>query len=66
MKKKNLFTGGDGHVGVQRSEVEPGRQGDGPCCRICLDPCSIRCRIQTKMGPEATVVPITKKKLTFI
>ena len=57
--------GGHGHAGLQRPEVEPGRQGDRPGRRGRLHPRPERRRLQAEVGPQTTMVPI-KKSLSKI
>ena len=53
-----VVAGGDGHAGVQRTEVEPGGEGDGEGRGVSFHSSSQRCRIQAKMGQETTLVPV--------
>jgi len=56
-----VVAGGDGHAGVQRTEVEPGREGDGESRGVGFHSCSKWCRFQTEMGPETTLVPVKRR-----
>ena len=51
--------GRHGHVDWERTETEPGREGDSQGRGSRFYPGEIRCRVQAEVGEETALVPVS-------